>query len=130
MFHPNLHCVVPRGGLSPDGDRWPLCRPASSCPCACSRACVPPLVSRAVAAVPSTLVNCISLPPFNSFKFPLPSRGLSRTARQAEWVVYAQKAPLAGPPQVLDYVGRYTHRVAISNHRLLDIENGQFYIKL
>jgi len=43
--------------------------------------------------------------------------------RQAEWVVYA-KPPFAGPQQVLDYVGRYTHRVAISNHRLLDIEDG------
>ena len=41
-----------------------------------------------------------------------------------EWVVYA-KRPFAGPEQVLDYVGRYTHRVAISNNRLLDIENGQ-----
>jgi len=40
------------------------------------------------------------------------------------WVVYA-KQPFAGPQQVLDYVGRYTHRVAISNHRLLDIENDQ-----
>ena len=45
-------------------------------------------------------------------------------ARQAEWIVYAKK-PFAGPEQVLDYVGRYTHRVAISNHRLLDIGNGQ-----
>jgi hypothetical protein len=44
--------------------------------------------------------------------------------RQAEWVVYA-KPPFAGPKQVLDYVGRYTHRVAISNNRLLDIEDGQ-----
>ena len=44
--------------------------------------------------------------------------------RKAEWVVYA-KPPFAGPQQVLDYVGRYTHRVAISNHRLLDIEAGQ-----
>jgi hypothetical protein len=44
--------------------------------------------------------------------------------RQAEWVVYA-KPPFAGPQQVLDYVGRYTHRVAISNNRLLDIEDGQ-----
>jgi hypothetical protein len=43
--------------------------------------------------------------------------------RQKEWIVYA-KAPFAGPEQVLDYVGRYTHRVAISNNRLLDIENG------
>jgi hypothetical protein len=44
--------------------------------------------------------------------------------RQADWVVYA-KPPFAGPQQVLDYVGRYTHRVAISNNRLLDIEDGQ-----
>ncbi len=44
--------------------------------------------------------------------------------RQTEWVVYA-KRPFAGPEQVLDYVGRYTHRVAISNNRLLDIDHGK-----
>jgi hypothetical protein len=44
--------------------------------------------------------------------------------RHAKWVVYA-KAPFAGPQQVVDYVGRYTHRVAISNHRILEIEDGQ-----
>jgi len=44
--------------------------------------------------------------------------------RDVEWVVYA-KPPFAGPQQVVDYVGRYTHRVAISNHRLVDIEEGQ-----
>jgi hypothetical protein len=44
--------------------------------------------------------------------------------RQTAWVVYA-KRPFAGPQQVLDYVGRYTHRVAISNDRLLDIDNGE-----
>lgn len=44
--------------------------------------------------------------------------------REKEWVVYS-KAPFAGPEQVLDYVGRYTHRVAISNNRLLNIEAGQ-----
>jgi hypothetical protein len=44
--------------------------------------------------------------------------------REVEWVVYA-KRPFAGPGQVLDYVGRYTHRVAISNNRLLDIADGQ-----
>ena len=43
--------------------------------------------------------------------------------RQTEWVVYA-KRPFAGPPQVVDHVGRYTHRVAISNDRLLDIDGG------
>jgi hypothetical protein len=44
--------------------------------------------------------------------------------REAEWVVYA-KRPFAGPEQVLDYVGRYTHRVALSNNRLLDLADGQ-----
>jgi len=44
--------------------------------------------------------------------------------RDVEWVVYA-KPPFAGPQQVVDYVGRYTHRVAISNHRIVDIEDGQ-----
>ena len=44
--------------------------------------------------------------------------------RKNEWVVYAKK-PFAGPQQVLDYVGRYTHRVAISNNRILNIEDGQ-----
>ena len=53
---------------------------------------------------------------------PLP--GIWHEAKKCEWVVYA-KRPFAGPQQVLDYVGRYTHRVAISNNRLLDIENGQ-----
>src|ERR1700746_1057508 len=43
-------------------------------------------------------------------------------AKEYEWVVYA-KRPFAGPQQVLDYVGRYTHRVAISNNRLIDINN-------
>ncbi len=43
---------------------------------------------------------------------------------KADWVVYAKK-PFAGPRQVLDYVGRYAHRVAISNNRLIDIDNGQ-----
>jgi hypothetical protein len=51
-------------------------------------------------------------------------------AKEDEWVVYA-KRPFAGPPQVLDYVGRYTHRVAISNNRLINIDNDrvQFHWK-
>jgi hypothetical protein len=49
---------------------------------------------------------------------------LLKRLKGCEWVVYA-KRPFAGPQQVLDYVGRYTHRVAISNNRLLDIEDGQ-----
>ena len=48
--------------------------------------------------------------------------------RNAEWVVYA-KPPFAGPHQVVDYVGRYTHRVAISNHRIVDIEGAEVKFK-
>jgi hypothetical protein len=44
-------------------------------------------------------------------------------AGRTEWVVYAQRKPFAGPAQVLDYVGRYTHRVAISNNRLVSMDN-------
>jgi hypothetical protein len=49
---------------------------------------------------------------------------LLKKTRKKKWVVYAKK-PFGGPQQVLDYLGRYTHRVAISNHRLLRLENGQ-----
>jgi hypothetical protein len=49
-------------------------------------------------------------------------------AKKSQWVIYA-KRPFAGPQQVLDYVGRYTHRVAISNNRLLDIEGDQVQFK-
>jgi hypothetical protein len=48
--------------------------------------------------------------------------------RNVKWVVYA-KPPFAGPQQVVDYVGRYTHRVAISNHRIVGIEDGQVKFK-
>jgi len=47
-----------------------------------------------------------------------------RRNRQQEWVVYA-KPPFGGPTQVLDYLGRYTHRVAISNHRLVTFQDGK-----
>ena len=74
---------------------------------------------------PSTPESCSSFLPWSPFairrafadRIWLPREGI-------EWVVYA-KRPFAGPRQVLDYVGRYTHRVAISNNRLIDIDNGQ-----
>jgi hypothetical protein len=50
------------------------------------------------------------------------------SVRKKEWVVYA-KPPFAGPQQALDYVGRYTHRVALSNDRILDIEDGHVHFR-
>src|SRR5713101_5393971 len=123
MFHPHLHCVVPGGGLSTDGDRWVSCRPGFFLPVhVLSR-----LFRRLFLELLQQAFNAGQLHFFTSLhQLQVPSAFAAYLAplRQAEWVVYA-KAPFAGPQQVLDYVGRYTHRVAISNHRLLDIENGQ-----
>jgi len=120
LFHPHLHCVVPGGGLSPEGDRWISCRPgASSCPCACSRACFAAYFWSSCSRPSDHQLHF-----FSSLHELQDSAALSAyltPLRQAEWVVYA-KPPFAGTKQVLDYVGRYTHRVAISNNRLLDIE--------
>lgn len=57
-------------------------------------------------------------------RLPEQSDELLRLARDRTWIVYAKK-PFAGPEQVLEYLGRYTHRIAISNHRIKAIKNGQ-----
>src|ERR1700722_7193661 len=123
MFHPHLHCVVPGGGLSLDGDHWVSCRPGFFLPVrVLSR-----LFRRLFLELLQQAFDDGQLHFFTALQhLQVPSAFAAYLAplRQAEWVVYA-KAPFAGPQQVLDYVGRYTHRVAISNHRLLDIENGQ-----
>jgi len=123
LFHPHLHCVVPGGGLSPDGQRWVTCRPDFFLPVkVLSR-----LFRRLFLESLQKAFQANELQFFGALE-PLREHGtfaqhLAR-AKASEWVVYA-KRPFAGPQQVLDYVGRYTHRVAISNHRLLDIENDQ-----
>ena len=123
LHHPHLHCVVPGGGLSADGTQWISCRPDSSCPSGCSPVCSGGCFwntySKAFDA--GKLQFFSSLEPLRERRAFL--RHLAPT-RKTEWVVYA-KRPFAGPEQVLDYVGRYTHRVAISNNRLLDIDDGK-----
>ena len=122
-FHPHLHCVVPGGGPSPDGQRWISCRPGFFLPVRVLSRLFRRLFLEAVqkAFDSGKLQFFAALEPLR--KRAAFARHLAR-AKAAEWVVYA-KRPFAGPQQVLDYVGRYTHRVAISNNRLLDIENGQ-----
>jgi hypothetical protein len=123
LFHPHLHCVVPGGGPSPDGQRWISCRPDFFLPVrVLSR-----LFRRLFLESLQKEFDSGRLQFFGALE-PLRERlafvrHLAR-AKTSEWVVYA-KRPFAGPEQVLDYVGRYTHRVAISNNRLLDIENDQ-----
>jgi len=122
VHHPHLHCVVPGGGLSPDGKRWISCRPDFFLPV------------RVLSRLFRRLFLKYLQKAFDSGKLrfsaslealhdPKEFARYLKPAKKSEWYVYA-KPPFAGPQQVLDYVGRYTHRVAISNHRLLDIADG------
>ena len=122
LAHPHLHCVVPGGGFSPDGTRWVSCRPGFFLPVrVLSRLFRRLFLQHLQAAYDAgTLRLDDSLEPLRDR--PTWTRALAKL-RRTEWVVYA-KRPFAGPQQVLDYVGRYTHRVALSNDRLLDIDDG------
>src|SRR5882672_6909868 len=121
--HPHLHCVVPGGGLSADGQRWIACRPGFFLPVRVLsrffRRRFLELLEQAFDGGELQFFAALQdLRERNTFVRHL------EPLRDKEWVVYA-KAPFAGPQQVLDYVGRYTHRVAISNNRLLGIEDDQ-----
>jgi Putative transposase/Transposase zinc-binding domain len=122
-FHPHLHCVVPGGGLSPDGQRWVSCRPNFFLPVrVLSRLFRRLFLKSLEQAFDSGKLQFFHA--LESFRQPPTFLQLVDRLKACEWVVYA-KRPFAGPQQVLDYVGRYTHRAAISNNRLLDIENGE-----
>jgi Putative transposase/Transposase zinc-binding domain len=121
--HPHVHCVVPGGGLSPDGMRWVACRPGFFLPVrVLSR-----LFRRLFLAELDAAFAVGQLGFFGElaeFAEPVAFARRLNEARQVEWVVYA-KPPFGGPGQVLAYLGRYTHRVAISNARLVSMADGQ-----
>jgi len=123
LHHPHLHCVVPGGGPSPDGKRWVACRPGFFLPVrVLSR-----LFRRLFLQQLQQAFDNDELQFFNSLaalKDRVAFAKYLAPATHAEWVVYA-KPPFGGPEQVLQYLGRYTHRVAISNNRLLDFTDGQ-----
>jgi putative transposase/transposase-like zinc-binding protein len=123
LHHPHLHCVVAGGGLSPDGTRWVACRPDFFLPVRV----LARLFRRLFLDYLEKAFEAGELQFFSSLE-PLRARQAFlrylALARKAEWVVYA-KPPFAGPDDVLRYVARYTHRVAISNDRLLDLDAGK-----
>jgi len=123
-LHPHLHCVVPGGGISPDGTRWINCRKPSF-------------------LLPVHVLGCRFRNLFLRYlkeafeegrlsfhgevavlANPTAFAALCGRAKGVKWVVHA-KAPFGGPEQVLKYLARYTHRVAISNRRLLSMEDGR-----
>ena len=116
--HPHLHCVIPGGGLSADNSRWIACRPGFFLPVkVLSRLFRGKFIAYLCEARDQgklTYAGQLShLAEAGGFNW------LLRELRRIEWVVYA-KPPFGGPEQVLKYLARYTHRVAISNGRLLE----------
>jgi hypothetical protein len=114
--HPHIHGIVPGGGLSPDGTRWIDCRPRFFLPVRVLSSLFRWLMCERLEALHAK----------GEFRLfgrneELEEQGafaaLMRRERQRDWVVYA-KAPFAGPEQVLAYLARYTHRIAISNSRI------------
>jgi hypothetical protein len=122
QHHPHLHCVVPGGGLSPDHTGWIHSRNHFLLPVkVLSRlfrgkflAFLRTAFRKQTLCFHGTLATLGREPDFGAFL---------NKAYGCEWVVYT-KPPFGGPEQVLKYLSRYTHRVAISNHRILSIADG------
>lgn len=118
--HPHVHCIVPGGGLSPDGKRWIACKPSFFLPVRVlsrlfRRLFLQGLEAMHAAGELQLFTDLRALKDADEF------RAYLAPLRKTEWVVYAKK-PFVGPKQVLAYLARYTHRVAIANSRLLDLD--------
>jgi len=109
--HFHLHCLVPAGALSVDHSRWIGARPNFLFPVT------------ALSQVFRGKFLALLQQACDKGKIP-PATNEIKASRQKSWVVYAKK-PFGSPQTVLDYLGRYTHRVALSNDRILKIENGK-----
>jgi hypothetical protein len=115
QFHPHAHCVVPGGGLSPDGTCWVASPRHFFLPVR--------VLSRVFRG--KFLAGLRAAFAAGELRFPADRfESALSTAARTDWVVYA-KPPFGGPETVLRYLARYTHRVAISDSRLLDLEEGE-----
>ena len=123
LHHPHIHFLVPGGGIALDGESWIACRPGFFLPVTVLsrmfRGLFLHYLQKSFAAGELEFFAA-----YRHLHEPTASRRHLAPVWNTEWVVYA-KRPFAGPTQVLDYVGRYTHRVAISNNRLLSMDNGK-----
>jgi hypothetical protein len=120
--HPHVHCIVPGGGPSPDATRWMACRPGFFLPVrVLSRLFRRLFLKQLDAAFQAGRLHFFSA--LTVLADPRNFARLLAKLRRIEWVVYA-KRPFGGSEQVLAYLGRYTHRVAIANSRLVKIDDG------
>jgi Putative transposase/Transposase zinc-binding domain len=127
LFHPHLHCVVTGGGLSPDGSRWIATRPGYLLPvkvlARLFRGKFLAGVKEAYHAGQLSLAGSVA-----ALAEPAAFRRWLDALHHQDWVVYA-KPPFGGAKQVFRYLGRYSHRVAIANSRLLALEDGQVFFR-
>ena len=121
--HPHIHCVVPAGGLAPDRSRWIASHPRFLLPVAVLKAVFRAKFTEALkeAFRGGKIGFHGTLKPLGR---PKVFGELIRQTYRKDWVVYC-KRPFGGAEHVLRYLGCYTHRVAISNHRLVDINDGK-----
>jgi hypothetical protein len=110
--HFHIHCLIPAGVLSPDGRRWIESNEN--------------YLFRAQSLAKEFKKQYLSLlqSELNQLELPTNTESILEQAWDKTWIVYAKK-PFAGPEQVLEYLGRYTHRIAISNQRIKAIDNDQ-----
>jgi len=120
QHHPHVHCIVPGGGISPDGKRWIACRPGFFLPVRVLSRLFRRLFLQGLEAMHAA-GELQFFTDLATLKYADEFRAYLAPLRTTEWVVYAKK-PFAGPKQVLAYLARYTHRVAIANSRLLDLD--------
>ena len=118
LYHPHLHLIVPGGGVDPSGCRWiPTGEDFFLSVHILSTVFRGKLLAALEKAVASGRIEA-------TVRSGVRVASLLRRAARPRWVVYA-KAPFAGPEQVLTYLGRYTHRIAISNERIVSMEGDQ-----
>ncbi len=120
VHHPHVHCVIPGGGLSPDGTKW---IPSGANFFLHVRVLSRRFRTRMLAAL-KAVYDAGRLEFHGSIRdlrTPACFRQLCNRLENKEWVVYA-KPPFGSPEQVLKYLAGYTHRVAISNHRIVDVD--------
>lgn len=122
FHHPHVHCIVPGGGVSSDG-RWIACRPGFFLPVrVLSRLYRRLFLEQLRAVFEAGMLGFFG--ELAGLAKPAAFAAHLRPLYRSEWVVYA-KQPFGGPRQVLDYLGRYTHRVAIANGRLIGLAGAQ-----
>ena len=113
LFHPHIHCIVTGGGLDPDRRRWIACRRGFLFSVRILAQLFRAKLLRRLESGLNDKTLCSN---------DIDPHARLRAAARKNWVVYS-KPPFAGPRQVLRYLGRYTHRVAISNHRLVALDH-------